>query len=397
MRTDGGSLSPPRSSVRKVTVRPPTLLSAATACAYCSSSDGQIGAFEIEELGAEQADRLGAQLDGDRDLLQHLDVGLQVDGGAVAGLRGDVAHRRQPLRARAGRVGARLVAAQRGGVGIQDHLAARAVDDDRHPRPDPAAQALDADDVGQAQRARDDGRVRRAAAALGAEPRRLGAAQLGGVGRRQLVRDGDAALRAPPRATRSRRRRPGCAAGARRRARRRSCDRGSTDPRCARTRPGSDPAPCAPPTRRRPCRRGSAGARARPGARRTASGGAPRGCGTAARRPRARRSAAWMRASCASRLHAAPHSKRAQLGVDLRRPRSGARECRPGSPARARRRWRSRATRPPRSASPSRIDPLPEPRPDQLGQRGDRGRRVVARRRRRSWSHRAPPPASAGP
>jgi phosphotransferase system enzyme I (PtsI) len=41
MRTDGGSLSPPRSSVRNVTVRPPTLFSAATACAYCSSSEGR--------------------------------------------------------------------------------------------------------------------------------------------------------------------------------------------------------------------------------------------------------------------------------------------------------------------------------------------------------------------
>ena len=43
MRTAAGILSPPRSSVRKVMVRPPTLFSAATACAYCSSSVGRSG------------------------------------------------------------------------------------------------------------------------------------------------------------------------------------------------------------------------------------------------------------------------------------------------------------------------------------------------------------------
>ena len=117
-----------------------------------------------------------------------------MDRRAVGGLGGDVAHRRQPLGARVVALGALLVAAQRIPVGVQDHLAARAVDDHGHARPDLAPDIFDADHVGQVQRAGHDRGVRGAAAALGAEPRRLGPAQLRGVGGRQLVRDGDAAL-----------------------------------------------------------------------------------------------------------------------------------------------------------------------------------------------------------
>ena len=85
---------------------------------------GQLRALEVEELGAEQPDRLGAQIDGDRDLLEHLDVRLQVNRRAVDRLGRHVADRRQPVRARALHLGARLVAAQRLVVGIEDHLAA---------------------------------------------------------------------------------------------------------------------------------------------------------------------------------------------------------------------------------------------------------------------------------
>ena len=110
------------------------------------------------------------------------------------GLRGDVADSRQPLRARPVDVGPRLVAPQRLGVGIEDHLAAQAVDDDRHPRPDLVPQPLDTDDVGQPQRARHDRGVGGAPAPLGAEAGRFGATELRGVRRRQLVRHGDAPL-----------------------------------------------------------------------------------------------------------------------------------------------------------------------------------------------------------
>jgi hypothetical protein len=108
----------------------------------------QIGAFEVEKLGAEQPHPLGAQLDGDRDLLQHLDVRLQVDRGAVVGVARHVADRRQPLRARPAHLGARFVALQRLGAGVQDHLAAIAVDDPRDPRPHLVADRLDAAHVG---------------------------------------------------------------------------------------------------------------------------------------------------------------------------------------------------------------------------------------------------------
>jgi len=155
---------------------------------------GQLVAFEVEKLGAEESHRFGPQIGGDGDLLQHLAVGVQVDHGAVEGLRRDVADRRQPLGPRAVDVGARLVPPQRLGVGIQDHLAAEAVDDDGHPRPHLVPESLDTDDVGQPQRPRHDGGVRGAPAPFGAEAGCFGATELGSVGRGQLVRDGDAPL-----------------------------------------------------------------------------------------------------------------------------------------------------------------------------------------------------------
>ena len=206
-------------------------------------------ALEVQELGAEQADRLGAEVDRDRDLLEHLDVGRQVDRACRR--RSPTACRASPTaaaRARAARRRA-LVAAQRLGVGVEDHLAAVAVDDHRHPRPDAVAEVLDAHDQRQPQRARHDRGVRRAAAPLGAEAGRLGAAQLRGVGGRQIVRRRRCCPWASPRPTT----RPcpaGCAAGARRPWRRRCAARGSTGPRCDRTPTGSGRARGAPPTRR---------------------------------------------------------------------------------------------------------------------------------------------------
>src|SRR5450432_110435 len=58
----------------------------------------QVGALEVEELGAEEADGARAQIDGDGDLLEHLDVGGEVDVGAVDGDGGRVARRLEVAR-----------------------------------------------------------------------------------------------------------------------------------------------------------------------------------------------------------------------------------------------------------------------------------------------------------
>ena len=297
-------------------------------------------------------------------------------------------------------VGARLVPAQRLRVGIEDHLAAQAVDDDRHPRPDLVPQPLDADDVGQPQRARHDGGVRRAPAPLGAEAGRLGAPQLGGVRRRQLVRDGDAPLGRVLGRDRLAGARPGCAAGAHRPARRRSCGRGSMGPRSARTPPGSGPATCAPPTRPPSAPRGSCAAPARPGGRPTASAGAPPGCGTGGRPPRVAASWVWMRASCSS-VSSSACSKRAisasTCSAAMRRSWMSTRLARtcatpmamPGDAPTP----TSRSIR----AALSRIDPFAEPAGDEIRQRGHRRPQRRPPRRPSSSSPHAPPPASAGP
>ena len=206
------------------------------------------------------------------------------------GLRGHVADRRQPLRARAVDVGARLVAPQRLGVGIEDHLAAEAVDDHRHPRPDLVPEPLDADDVGAA-----PARAPRSRCARCARPPRC---------RSRPPRRAPAARRRPATARAPTAMLPlgASSAEADSRAPDQRAQQALADQRdvalavaevrvldASRTPPGSGRAPCAPPTRPPSSPRGSCGGRARPGGRPTASAGAPRGCGTGARRPRARR------------------------------------------------------------------------------------------------------------
>ena len=51
----------------------------------------QVGAVHEQELGAQQADALGAGVDRELDLARQLDIGLQRHGGAVAGDRGQAA------------------------------------------------------------------------------------------------------------------------------------------------------------------------------------------------------------------------------------------------------------------------------------------------------------------
>jgi hypothetical protein len=58
---------------------------------------GQGRAFEVEELGAEQPHGVGAELDGNRNLLEQLDVGRQLDAHVVERGRGRLARLGQAL------------------------------------------------------------------------------------------------------------------------------------------------------------------------------------------------------------------------------------------------------------------------------------------------------------
>jgi hypothetical protein len=78
MRTERGSLSPPRSSVRKVTIARPHRLQGGHRVGVVLLLGGQIGPLEVQELGAEQPDRFAPTLDRVRHLLDQLDVGRQV-------------------------------------------------------------------------------------------------------------------------------------------------------------------------------------------------------------------------------------------------------------------------------------------------------------------------------
>ena len=319
---------------------------------------------------------------------------------AVRGLARHVADRRQPLRARRLHLGARLVAAQRLRVGVEDHLAAHAVDDQRHPGPDLVPEPLDAD-----RRRAAPARAPRSPCATSARPPRC---------RSRPPPPAPAAPRrpatararrrcspwAPPRATPSRH--PDQV------AQQALADQRDValavaevrDPRCARTPPGSGRAPCAPPTRRRPCPRGSC-VRAR--STRWTSDSISR---WASRIRYWWSSPSWAAICCldARQLRVGLAQRRARSARARRRParrRCGARGSRRGSPstcatpiAMPGRRAHAHQLQ---AASITRVDPLAEARVHQLGQRRDRGRRRRRPRTRSSSSRRAPPPASAGP
>ena len=185
-RCPAGSLSPPRSKVRKRDLaavqgadhrhRVPVLLFLGR----------QIGPLEVEELGPEQPDRLGARIEGGGYLGQTLDVGGQVDLDAVGGLRGQRPQRPQVLAV--GLLGRRqpLVGLPGRRIGIEDDLAAAPVDDHGVARLDPGRQLLEADHEGQAERLGQDRRVRGPAAPIGGEAHHAGALEREGIERRQV-------------------------------------------------------------------------------------------------------------------------------------------------------------------------------------------------------------------
>src|ERR1019366_6383331 len=87
-------------------------------------------ALEVQELGAEKPDGIGPQLDRDRQFLQQLDVGSQLDANVVEGSRWSFARFGESLglhQVASRAVGEALLHAE---VGLEDDFAPTAVDDD---------------------------------------------------------------------------------------------------------------------------------------------------------------------------------------------------------------------------------------------------------------------------
>ena len=111
-----------------------------------------------QDLGAiDKSLRSGHQRGGQAG--QRFDVGGQVNAGAVGGHRGQAAGLGQPLQAAVLSLGATPVGVQALLVGVRDHLAAGAVDDQGRAWMNPAAQAPDAHHEGQPQSSGNHGGV----------------------------------------------------------------------------------------------------------------------------------------------------------------------------------------------------------------------------------------------
>jgi hypothetical protein len=119
----------------------------------------QVPPLEVEELGPQEADRLGPQLQRVWDLVQALDVGADLHPDGVTG-GGRTGHRRaQPGGAGGLRALALAQTRERSVVRVDDHLAPAPVDNDRGSGRDAAAKILDPEHVGQSQCSHHDRRV----------------------------------------------------------------------------------------------------------------------------------------------------------------------------------------------------------------------------------------------
>ena len=153
---------------------------------------GQVAAVQIEELGAEQADAVGAVFPGAGDVVGKLDVGVQFDAGSVErrgfGLL-------QPLELGALEVQlftAQLVFREHGSVGIDDDHAVVAVHDQHFILADQRARLVQCHHRGNVQAARDNCRVRRGAADVRDEAGELVPLEQDHVRGREVVRDQNA-------------------------------------------------------------------------------------------------------------------------------------------------------------------------------------------------------------
>ncbi len=149
----------------------------------------QVGTVHEQELRAEQADALTAQLRYADCVTRRTDVALDDDAAAVARLARTVPERREHcaaliiLRLLFRELHERLL------VRLCDKLACRAVQQQLHAVPDGVEAIARAHDRRNAHRARHDGRVARAAADFRDEADHRLAAHLRGIRRRKVVRD----------------------------------------------------------------------------------------------------------------------------------------------------------------------------------------------------------------
>ncbi len=151
----------------------------------------QVLAVQEHELAAEKADALGPGLEHLRHVLGQLDVGVELDRRAVEG--GGLG-RLQALQLLALEPELRLARAELGEhhrIGIDDHHAHHAVDDEKLALGDGLEGVVQADDGRDAEAARDDGGVRGDAADVGDEAAEAMALEKDHVRGREVVRHHD--------------------------------------------------------------------------------------------------------------------------------------------------------------------------------------------------------------
>ena len=155
---------------------------------------GQAAAGQVEVLGAEEADAVGAVLQDGVDIARRLDVGGEQHAVAVGGFG--------RLEAEGGEAGADVppglldlpVALEGEGRGMQDEDALVAVDEDGVAGLHPGAHVVQAHHGGDLQRAGHDGGVRGGAAEVGREAEDAVLAERGGLGGGEVVGDQHARL-----------------------------------------------------------------------------------------------------------------------------------------------------------------------------------------------------------
>ena len=208
----GSGLSAPASSVRTTSTRPSRARAIWRSVSSCSSSSGNVGAVQEQELGTEQADPLRPKLDRARGLLRptrgsRTPRSARRRGSRPAHAPARARHARSagpPARGARSHPGARPPAARRKSVPLPRRAARRS------PRRRLSTRFPQADHGGQAERPGQDRGVRRGRAVRGGDsghPRGIERRRVGGS---QLAGDDDSlGTRTGPRGRRSTPTRPG--------------------------------------------------------------------------------------------------------------------------------------------------------------------------------------------
>ena len=186
---------PPRSYVRMTTGRGASRCDDLPVDGRLLLLGRELDAFlrEVEELGAEEPDPVGAVPTTSRDLARELDVRADLDRRAVGRVRA------APETARSLRDSSRRASESRrsrksatiSSEGSRQTTPSRPSTTTRSPSPTAVEEPVDGDDGRKAERAREDRGVGRLAAALGDEGDDAVARDAHGVRRRELVRDED--------------------------------------------------------------------------------------------------------------------------------------------------------------------------------------------------------------